>query len=166
MRSISVSFSTILNITFRLIIKRLFFFQTYSTLWSIPTNQPQHILFKNYNNSHHSITYTSYFHQLLTQLLHYHIIHTTNSISFSRSQQFISRSFHPQNPSTLSSPSHLLQTTHFNHHPSQFFPKLLLPYHSAYQNSTSQPEPQIAHQAYRHTAGHACTLQDVGLHRF
>ena len=43
-------------LTFQLIIKRQFFFKATSTMRSIPTNQPQHILFKN-NNSHHSITF-------------------------------------------------------------------------------------------------------------
>ena len=106
-------------LTFQLVIKRLFFLQTTSTLWSIPTNQPQHIILK--NNSHHSITYHSYFYHLLIQLPLRHHSHTTISISFSRPPQLISPSFHPQHPSTLPSPSHLLQTTHINHPLSHFF---------------------------------------------
>ena len=91
-----------------------------STLWSIPTNQPQHILFKN-NNSHHSITYLSDFYHLYTQLLLHHNSHTTNTISFSTPPQLMFPSFHPCHPSTLPSPSHLLRTTHINHPLSQFF---------------------------------------------
>ena len=48
-------------LTFQLIIRRLFFIQAFSTLWCIPTNQPQHFLFIDNNESHHSITYHSYF---------------------------------------------------------------------------------------------------------
>ena len=106
-------------LTFLLIIKRLFFFQTSSTLWIIPTNQPQHILFKN-NNIHHSNTYPSHFYHLFTQLLLHHNSHTTNSISFSRLPQLTSFSFDPQHPSTLHSPSHLLWATHINHPLSRF----------------------------------------------
>ena len=40
-------------------------------------------------------------------------------IFLSRPPQLISPSFHPQHPSTLSSPSLLLQTTHINHVPCQ-----------------------------------------------
>ena len=108
-----------ISLTFQIIIKRLFFFQSSSSLWNIPINRPQHIILKN-NNSHSSIAYPSYFYHLLTQLLLHHNSHTTNSISFSRQPQFISPSFHPQHPSTLPSPSHLLQTTHINQPLSQF----------------------------------------------
>ena len=55
--------------------KRLFFFQTSSTLWSTPTNKPQHILFKNQHNPHYCITYHSYYHRLLTQLFLHHPLH-------------------------------------------------------------------------------------------
>ena len=102
----------------QLITKRLPFFQTSSTLRNIPTNHPQHILFK--NNSHHSFTYTSHFYHLFTLLLPHHNSRTTNSISFSRLPQPISPSFHPKHPSTLPTPPHLLQTTHINHPRSQF----------------------------------------------
>ena len=84
-----------IQLTFQLVITRLFSFKTYSTLRSIPTNQLQHILFKNYNNSHHCITYHSYFYHLFTHLLLHHNSNTTNSISFSRPPQLISPSFHP-----------------------------------------------------------------------
>ena len=87
-------------ITFQLTIKN----KTFSNLWSIPTNQPQHILIITYNSSHHFITYFSYFNNLFTQLLH-HISYNTNSISFSRPPRLISHSFHPQHPITLSSPA-------------------------------------------------------------
>ena len=57
--------------------------------------------------SHISITFLS-----LSCTQH---IDLTNSIPFSRPPQFISPSLHPQHPSTLYSPSYLLQTTHINH---------------------------------------------------
>ena len=110
--------------TFQLAIKRLFFFQTSSTLWSIPTNQPQHILLKNDYKSHHSNTYHSYFYHLFTKLLLHHNSDTTNSISFSKPLQLISPSLHPKHPSTLSSQSNLLQTMHINHHLYLFFTKV------------------------------------------
>ena len=81
-------------LTFQHVIKRLFIFQTSFTLLSIPTNQPQYILFKN-NNSRHSITYHSYFYHLFPQLLLQHSSHATNSISIYRPSQLISPSFHP-----------------------------------------------------------------------
>ena len=109
-------------LTFQLIIERLFFYQISSTLQSIPTNHPQHTLFKNKHNCLHSITYQSYFHHLLTQLLLHHNSHTTNSISSCKiPPQHISPSLHPQHPRTMPSPSHFLQTTHTNHPLSQFF---------------------------------------------
>ena len=141
-------------ILFLLIIKILFFFKTSSTLRSIPTNQPQHILLKN-NDCHHSITYPSYF---FTQLLLHHNSHTTNSISFSRPPQIISPSFHPQHPSTQPSPYHLLQTTHFNHPLSQFFTNFF-PLPLRLPNSMSQPAHKVSH----HTASYTCMLQDAGL---
>ena len=103
-------------LTFQLIVKRLFYLQTSSTLWSMPTNQTQHILLKN-DNSHHSITYPSYFYHLFTQLLLHHDSHTTNSISSSRPPQLISPSCHP---CTLPSPSDLLQIICINHPLYQF----------------------------------------------
>ena len=144
-------------LTFQLVIKRLFLFQTFSILRSIPTYKPQHILLKN-NNSHHSITYPSYFYNRFTQLFH-HYSHTTNSISFFRPQLLISASFHPQHASTLSSLPHLLQTTH-----NQPLSQLFTTFSSLSTVTMSKPAPQIAHQVPRHTASYACTLHDAGLH--
>ena len=107
-------------LTFQLIIKWPFFFQTSSILRSIPTNKPHYVLFKNYN-SHQSITYPSYFYHLFTQLLLHHNSHVTNSISFFTPPQLISLSINPQHPCSLSSPPHLLRTTHINHQLSLFF---------------------------------------------
>ena len=125
-------------LTFQFIIN--FSHQTSSTLQSIHTNQPQHNFFHN-NNSHHSITHPSYFYHLFTQLLFHHYSHTINSISFSSPPQHTSPSFHPQHPSTLSSPSHLLQTTHINHPLYQLFTNLS-------SISMSQPAPQSAHHHF------------------
>ena len=105
-------------LTFQLI-KRLPFLQTSSTLWSIPTNQPHDILFKKQHSCQHTITQPSHFHYLLTQLIIHHNFHTINSISFFRPRQLASPSIHCQHPRTLSSLSHLLQITNFNHPPSQ-----------------------------------------------
>ena len=131
-------------------IKRLFFFQTSSTLWSIPTIQTQDILLKNYNNCHHSITNPSYFYHLFTQLLLCHSSLTTNSTFFFRPPQLIPPSFNPKHPSTLVfsiSPS-----ANNTHHSSAFsILHKLLSFHSVNQISSNK-------------ASYACTLQDAGLH--
>ena len=119
-------------LTFQLIIKRLFFFQTFCTLWSIPQDQPQHILLKDQQKYHHSITYSSYFHHLFRQPLFHHNSYTTYSISFSRPPQLISHSIHIQHSCTLSSPSHLLQTTHINYPLSQFFKNISISFQTTY----------------------------------
>ena len=139
--------------------KRLFFFQTSSTLRNIPTNQPQHILFKNNNNSHHSITYPSYLYHPYTQLLLHHNSHTSDS--FSRPPQPIPPSFHPQHPILTTSPpvNHTHQSSSFS-----IRHRLLAPFHFDYLYSTSQPATQRAHQAFRHTASYTFMLQDAGLH--
>ena len=56
-----------------------------------------------------------------SQHLLHQICHTTNSISFSRTSQFISPYLHHHHPSTLPSPSHLRQTSRINHPLSQLF---------------------------------------------
>ena len=105
--------------TFQLIIKTLFFLQSSSTLWSMPTNQPHHTLFRN-NKSHHYRMPFLLLPPFALLLLHRNS-HTTNSISFSRPPQLISPFFHPQHPSALFSPSHLLHATPINLPLSQFF---------------------------------------------
>ena len=107
-------------LTFQLVIKGLILLQTSFTLWSIPTNQPQHILLKNIN-SLHSVTYPSYFYHLFRHLPLHHDPNTTNSISSSRPPQIICSTFHPQHHCSLLPPSHLLLSTHINHPLSQFF---------------------------------------------
>ena len=106
---------------------------------------------------------SSYFH-LLTQLLLLHNSHTTNSISFSRPTQLTSPS---SIPCILEPCYHhliLQQTTHINHPHFSVLHKLLLHFHSAYLNSTSQPTPQNDHQTSHSTASYVCTFQDAGLH--
>ena len=105
-------------LTFQLIIKRAFSLQTSSPLWSIPTNQ--HTLFKNQQNCHHSTIHLSYFHSLLTQLLH-HISHTNIFISLFTPPQLTSPSIHPQHLITPPSPSNLPQATHITNPISQLF---------------------------------------------
>ena len=131
-----------ISLTFQLIIERLFFFQTSSSFRSIHTNQPQHIPFKNYN-CHHSTTYISYFHHLFTHLLLHRNSHNTKSISFSRPTQPISP-LHPQHPSVLSSPSHLLQTTHINHPLSQFLTNFYSPYSQTTYIPCPNPHPTVS----------------------
>ena len=102
--------------------KRLFFFNAFSTLKGIPTNQSQHFLFKNQHNCHHSITYlptsTTFSHNSST------ITPTTKFISFSIPPELISSSLHLQHPRTPSSLSHLLQIIHINYLLLEFFTNL------------------------------------------
>ena len=79
---------------FPLVTKGPFSFQTRSNLQSIPsTSSSQH-------NSHHSITYSSYFQHIHIQFLPHHNSHINNSISLSRPPQLISPFFHPTHPIT------------------------------------------------------------------
>ena len=127
----------------------------------MPTNQPQHILSK--VSTVITITYPSYIYHLLTQLLLHHYSNNKILHLLFRPPLLISPSFHPHHPSTLPSPSHLLQTTHINH---LFLSSLQTspPFHSDNLNYTSQPAPICACQASHHTAVYTCMLQDAGLH--
>ena len=108
-------------LTFQLIIEKLFLFQSSSTLQSMSTNLPQHILFKNQHNLHDTMPHHSYFLHL-TQLLH-HISNTTNSISFSKPQQLIFLSLYSHHCRILPSLSHANNTPQSN---SSVHHKLLL----------------------------------------
>ena len=66
-----------------------------------------------------------------------------------------------QHPRTLS-----FDLTSCKQHTSTILSKFhkLLPFHSDYMYSTSQPAPQSDRQASCHIASYACTLQDAGLY--
>ena len=62
----------------QLIRRRLLFFKTSSTLWNMPTNQPQHIFFIDYDNCHLFFAYPSYFCHLFSHLFFHHYSCTTS----------------------------------------------------------------------------------------
>ena len=81
-----------------------------------------------------------------------------------RPPQIISPSLHGQYPS-----NHVLFISHLacNTHQSPSFAvlqKRLLPFHSHYPYSSSQPAHRSAHQASSHISSNACALQDERLH--
>ena len=129
-------------LTFQPIIKTLFSLQTSSTLWSMPTNQPQHTLFRNKKSS--------LSHTLLLTLLPFTIAPTPPTPSpFPDHHSLYLLSFIPcileHCPLHLTS---CMQHTSIFLNSSQIYP----PFHSDYLNSTSKPAFQSAHQASRQTA--------------
>ena len=148
---------------FQLAISGLFFFQTSSTLWSIPTNQQMHAIFKNKINGFHNQirvlllppSHTTF----PLPLLRHHQLHllfqtTTANISFLSS------------PASKHSALSIFATVNNTHQPSSFSAlyKLLHRFHSDNLHSTSQSAPQRAILASGHTANYSYTLQDVRLH--
>ena len=103
---------------FKLIIKLQIFFQPSATLWSIPTNQLQHMLIESQQNNHYCINHPSY---LLTQLLFHQYSHTPTPYHHNSTfwYHILSTSPHASNThepilflsiSQLSLPSHCLHS--------------------------------------------------------
>ena len=141
-----------------LVIERLFFFSFLALCGAYPQLYLSTSSSKNQHNCHHSITPISYLHHILTQLLLHHSSCTTNSISFSRPPQLISPSPTSLNPILSISP-HANNT----HQPSITVLHKLLPFHSDFLYSTSQPTAQGTNHASHHVASYACVLQGKGL---
>ena len=97
---------------------------------------------------------------IFTQLLLHHYSHTTNAIFLPRKSQLLSP-FPPPQPTTLSislPANNTLQCCSVSD------VHKLLPFLLHYQYLTSQPTPQSANQASRHTVSYARIPQDERLH--